>query len=213
MLICTNPQRCATGCGQFRPEKFWLQNDKTTEILQNTANYPQRLTVLPAGSRKILILLLAIILSGLLAVAAMRKSAAPDVQFTTLQGQRLSLQQLQGKVVLVNFWATTCPGCIAEMPRLMQTYQHYRDHGFEVIAVAMAYDPPSQVANYARMQKLPFPVALDTQGRLAAAFNDVKLTPTAFIIDKRGRIVRNVVGELDFDSLHAMLDQKLGRPG
>ena len=213
MLICTNQQRYATGCGQFRPEKFWPQNDKTSEILQNTANYPQRLTVLPAGSRKILILLLAILLSGLLAVAAMRKADAPDVQFTTLQGQRLSMQQLHGKVVLVNFWATTCPGCIAEMPALLQTYQRYRDRGFEVVAVAMAYDPPSQVANYVRMQKLPFPIALDTQGSLAAAFNDVKLTPTAFIIDKRGRIVRNVVGELDFASLHAMLDQELGRPG
>lgn len=213
MLICTILRRCATGGRQFILEMLSPQNDKTSEILQNTANYPQRLTVLPAGSRKILILLLAILLSGLLAVAVMRKADAPAVQFTTLQGQQLSLQHLQGKVVLVNFWATTCPGCIAEMPGLMQTYQRYRERGFEVIAVAMAYDPPSQVANYARMQKLPFPVALDTQGTLAAAFNDVKLTPTAFIIDKRGRIVRNVVGELDFASLHAMLDQELGRPG
>lgn len=169
--------------------------------------------MLSAGTRKILIPLLAILLAGLLVFAATRKAEVPDVRFTTLQGRQLTMQQLRGKVVLVNFWATTCPGCIAEMPGLIDTYQRYRERGFEVVAVAMSYDPPNQVDNYARAQQLPFPVALDIQGSLAAAFNDVKLTPTAFIIDKRGRIVRNIVGELDFNSLHAMLDQELGRPG
>ena len=180
-------------------------------MLQNTANCALRLTVL--GSRKILLPLLALLLTGLLAYLALHKPAAPGVQFTTLHGQQLSMQQLQGKVVLVNFWATTCPGCIAEMPKLIDTYQRYRGKGFEVVAVAMAYDPPSQVANYVQAHALPFPVALDVQGDIAKAFNNVKLTPTAFLIDRRGHVVRNIVGELDFASLHSTLDAELGRPG
>lgn len=161
--------------------------------------------------RKLLIPLVLLVLAGALVFFVSDKNQAPDVKFTTLSGQEVSMQDLRGKIVLVNFWATTCPGCIQEMPELVDTYNRYRDHGFEVVAVAMTYDPPSQVANYVRKNNLPFPIALDTQGDIAAAFNDVKLTPTAFVVDQQGRIVRNVVGVLDFKALHAMLDEQLGR--
>lgn len=161
--------------------------------------------------RKLLIPFLLLILLGALAFSVMDRDSAPDVKFVTLTGQQISMEDLRGKIVLVNFWATTCPGCIAEMPKLIDTYNRYHKQGFEVVAVAMSYDPPSHVANYAEKHALPFPVALDLRGDLASAFNDVKLTPTAFVIDKNGRIVRNVVGELDFNALHAMLDKELGR--
>jgi peroxiredoxin len=162
--------------------------------------------------RKLLIPLVLLALIGALVFFVSNKNQAPDVKFTTLSGQEIRMQDLRGKIVLVNFWATTCPGCIQEMPELIETYNRYRDRGFEVVAVAMAYDPPSQVANYTRKNDLPFPVALDLQGEIAAAFNDVKLTPTAYVVDQQGRIVRNVVGILDFKALHAMLDEQLGRP-
>lgn len=163
--------------------------------------------------RRLILPLLSIALLGALAYAMLDRNSAPQVQFTTLQGQQIDMQQLRGKVVLVNFWATTCPGCIAEMPKLVETYQRYHAQGFELVAVAMAYDPPSQVANYVQTHALPFTVALDTQGSVAAAFNDVKLTPTAFVVDKQGRIVSHVVGELDFQALHSLLDKELGGPG
>lgn len=162
--------------------------------------------------RKLLIPLVLLALIGALVFFVSDKNQAPDVKFTTLSGQEIRMQDLRGKIVLVNFWATTCPGCIQEMPELIETYNRYRDRGFEVVAVAMAYDPPSQVANYTRKNDLPFPVALDLQGEIAAAFNDVKLTPTAYVVDQQGRIVRNVVGILDFKALHAVLDEQLGRP-
>jgi peroxiredoxin len=162
--------------------------------------------------RKLLIPLVLLALIGALVFFVSNKNQAPDVKFTTLSGQEIRMQDLRGKIVLVNFWATTCPGCIQEMPELIETYNRYRDRGFEVVAVAMAYDPPSQVANYTRKNDLPFPVALDLQGEIAAAFNDVKLTPTAYVVDQQGRIVRNVVGILDFKALHAVLDEQLGRP-
>lgn len=161
--------------------------------------------------RKFLVPLLILALLGALAFTVTNKNAAPDVKFVTITGQQIDMADLRGKIVMVNFWATTCSGCIAEMPQLIETYNRYHKQGFELVAVAMSYDPPSHVANYAKKNALPFPVALDLQGELASAFNDVKLTPTAFVIDKNGRIVRNVVGELDFKALHAMLDAELGR--
>lgn len=136
---------------------------------------------------------------------------APQVSFTTLEGKQISLSDLKGRVVLVNFWATSCPGCIKEMPGLIKSYGRYQAKGFEVIAVAMSYDPPSHVVNYAKNNRLPFPVALDADGDLAMAFGDVQVTPTTIIIDQQGKIVQRVIGELDFSALHALLDEKLGR--
>lgn len=160
--------------------------------------------------RKLLIPLVLLALIGALVYFVTARDTAPNVTFTTLTGQKIGMEELRGKVVLVNFWATTCPGCIAEMPDLIDTYNRYRERGFEVVAVAMAYDPPTQVANYARNNNLPFPVALDTQGEIATAFKEVKLTPTTYVVDQQGHIVSNVVGVLDFKALHAMLDEKLG---
>lgn len=160
--------------------------------------------------RRLLLPLLVILLLGALAYVVSDRGSAPPVRFTTLDGQHIDMQQLRGKVVLVNFWATTCSGCIEEMPELVETYRKYQARGFELVAVAMSYDPPAQVANFVRTNGLPFPVALDTQGDIALAFNDVRLTPTAFLIDKSGRVISHVVGVLDFDALHRTLDRELG---
>lgn len=136
---------------------------------------------------------------------------APQVSFTTLDGKQIALSELKGRIVLVNFWATSCPGCIKEMPGLVESYKRYQGKGFEVVAVAMSYDPPSHVVSYTKKNGLPFPVVLDSDGGLAMAFNDVQVTPTSIIIDQQGRIVQRVIGELDFPALHAILDKKLGR--
>ncbi|HQR51403.1 MAG TPA: TlpA disulfide reductase family protein [Methylophilaceae bacterium] len=171
------------------------------------------MTVASPNLRKWVAPLLLLILLGAMFFSFSEKKQAPEVVFTSLDGQQVSMAQLRGKVVLVNFWATTCPGCIAEMPKLVQTYQRYHGKGFELVAVAMSYDPPANVASYAKNHALPFTVALDTQGDVAVAFDNVKLTPTAFLIDRQGRVVRNVVGELDFGKLHQFLDKELGRAG
>jgi len=136
--------------------------------------------------------------------------AAPQVTFVSLQGKKIAIADLRGKVVLVNFWATDCAICIREMPQITATYEKYRDRGFETIAVAMKYDPPNYVLNYVEKNRLPFTVSLDPLGELAKAFGDVKLTPTTFIIDKRGNFVARIVGEPDFARLHALLEEKLG---
>lgn len=122
---------------------------------------------------------------------------APDVTFVSLTGQKISTQDLRGKVVLVKFWATDCVTCIQQMPDTVQTYNKLSPKGYRVVAVAMQYDPPNYVVNYTETRKLPFTVAIDSQGKLAKAFGDVQLTPTAFLIDKNGHIIKRYLGNYD----------------
>lgn len=162
-------------------------------------------------NKKLLLPLLGMaLLAGLWLVLGM-PDRAPQVSFTTIDGRRLKLADLKGRVVLVNFWATSCPGCVAEMPQLIESYKRYQPQGFEVVAVAMSYDPPSHVVNYAKKNALPFPVALDADGSLAKQFGDVQVTPTAILVDSQGKIARRVMGQLDFNALHAFLNENLGR--
>lgn len=134
---------------------------------------------------------------------------APDVTFTSLTGEKVPMQSLRGKVVMVNFWATSCTTCIKEMPEMVQTYNKYKDKGLDFVAVAMSYDPPNYVLNYAQSRNLPFKVALDVQGDVAKSFDDVKLTPTTYVIDKQGNIIKRYVGEPDFAALHQLLEKAL----
>jgi len=135
--------------------------------------------------------------------------SAPDVTFTSITGEKVSMQSLRGKVVMVNFWATSCTTCVHEMPQMVQTYSKFKDRGLDFVAVAMSYDPPNYVLNYAQTRNLPFKVALDTQGDLAKQFGDVQLTPTTYVIDKSGKIIKRYVGEPSFAELHQLLDKAL----
>ncbi len=139
------------------------------------------------------------------------KPQAPAVTFTTIEGKKISMADLKGKVVLINFWATDCPGCIKEMPDLIKTYNNYKTKGFEIISVAMPYDPPAQVLNYTRQKSLPFPVMHDGLSEITQAFGGVNLTPTAFIFDKQGNRLQRTIGELDFVKLHQLLNIELAK--
>jgi len=134
---------------------------------------------------------------------------APDVTFTSLKGEQVALNQLRGKVVLVNFWATSCPICMHEMPQMVQTYQQFKGKGLEFVAVAMSYDRPDYVLDYAQTRQLPFTVALDLQDTAAHAFGGIRGTPTTFLIGKDGSIIRRYIGEPDFDALHRELERAL----
>ncbi|HTJ96148.1 MAG TPA: TlpA disulfide reductase family protein [Rhodocyclaceae bacterium] len=141
-----------------------------------------------------------------------QKSVAPAVALTTYQGQKIDLTSLQGKVVLVNFWATDCPTCIKEMPALIETHNRYAGQGYETVAVAMSYDKPGFVSAYALKNALPFKVAHDADGTAAKAFGDIRLTPTSFLIDKHGNIVKRYLGEPDFSQLHTEIEALLKEP-
>jgi peroxiredoxin len=135
--------------------------------------------------------------------------AAPSVTYTLLDGSTSGTEQLRGKVVLVNFWATSCTTCVHEMPQVVATYEKFKSRGYETLAVAMSYDPPAYVVNYAETRKLPFGVAIDNTGSIAKSFGDVKLTPTSVLINKRGEIVKRFVGEPDFAKLQELVEKLL----
>lgn len=135
--------------------------------------------------------------------------AAPASTFVLLDGSKKNTEDLKGKVTLVNFWATSCVTCVAEMPKVIATYEKYKSQGYDTLAVAMSYDPPSYVVNFAETRKLPFGVAIDNTGAVARAWGDVQLTPTTFIVDKRGKIVKRYVGEPDFTELHKLIEKLL----
>jgi len=136
-------------------------------------------------------------------------TAAPASQFVLLDGSKKSTADLQGRVTLVNFWATSCTTCVAEMPKLISTYEKYRAKGYDTLAVAMSYDPPAYVVNFAQTRKLPFPVAIDNTGAVAQAWGEVKLTPTSYLVNKHGQIVKRYVGEPDTTELHQLIEKLL----
>ncbi|MFL3023368.1 MAG: peroxiredoxin family protein [Methylophilaceae bacterium] len=138
-----------------------------------------------------------------------QKKLVPQIDMLTISGETISTKDLKGSVYLVNFWATDCPGCIEEMPGLIDTFNKYKNKNFTVIAVSMFYDPPSRVLSYTEKNKLPFPVTLDLDKNIMNSFDDIKLTPTSVLINKKGQVVNTIIGVLDFKDLHEKIDLML----
>ena len=150
-----------------------------------------------------------LLLAAALGLTGCGQERAPASSFVLLDGSTLASTQLQGKVTLVNFWATSCTTCVAEMPEIVATFDKYKDKGFDTLAVAMSYDPPAYVVNFTESRKLPFKVAIDNTGANAKAWGDVKLTPTTYLVNKRGEIVKRYVGAPDFAELHRLIEKLL----
>jgi peroxiredoxin len=166
--------------------------------------------VKPAKFAAAAIVALAAGVGGYLAFETLNGGAmAPNVAYTLLDGSKSTTEQLRGKVVLVNFWATDCTTCVKEMPNIVATHEKYKARGYETLAVAMSYDPPAYVINFAETRKLPFGVAIDNTGAIAKSFGQVQLTPTSVLIDKHGQIVKRYVGEPDFVALHQLVEKLL----
>ena len=121
---------------------------------------------------------------------------APGVSFKMLDGDTISINDLS-RPTMVTFWATTCPSCIKEVPHLIELHEKFNKSGFDILAVAMRYDPPEQVRLFQKNRNVPYKIALDTNGQAAKAFGNVSLTPTTFVIDPDNRIVYSKVGEFD----------------
>ncbi|HCA27278.1 MAG TPA: thioredoxin [Betaproteobacteria bacterium] len=160
--------------------------------------------------KKLSLLLGVIVLGTLAALLLTQRPAAPRTVFTTLAGKPLPLQSLRGRVVLVNFWATSCPGCVKEMPELVKIYHRFHRRGYDTVAVAMHYDNPAYIRAFSAKFHIPFTIAFDTGGANAKAFGGVQLVPTSFLIDKNGRIVKSFLGEVDPATLRVLIGKELG---
>ena len=117
---------------------------------------------------------------------------APDFQLENLAGQSISISDLQGKPVLLNFWATWCSPCRAEMPYLQQIYEEWSDKGLVLLAIDIG-EGPSQIKEFLEANNLSLPVLLDSDKSVAQKYN-IWGIPTTFFIDKDGIIQVKIIG-------------------
>ena len=118
--------------------------------------------------------------------------SAPDFTLETLAGEQVALSDLRGKVVLVNFWASWCPPCRAEMPAIERVYRSHKDLGLEVLAINTTnQDDRAAAAAFVQEFGLTFPVPLDLTGAVSASYN-LRGLPSTYFIDKQG-VIRSVV--------------------
>lgn len=127
---------------------------------------------------------------------------APDVTFTTLDGEEIRLADRAGKPTLITFWATTCATCVQEMPYLKAMYEELGPRGLEIVGVAMDYDPIRDVERLVEARELNYRIMHDSEGEIASAFGGVRLTPTTFLIGPRGDIIQRRLGLIDMERLH-----------
>ncbi len=128
-----------------------------------------------------------------------KTSPAPDFTLQNLDGEEVSLHQLRGKYVLVNFWATWCGPCKIEMPSLENLYQRFKSKNFSLLAISNDMFGAKIVAPFVKAHRLSFPVLLDQQLQASNKFGVVSL-PTTFMIDPEGNIIGELRGAEDWAS-------------
>jgi cytochrome c biogenesis protein CcmG/thiol:disulfide interchange protein DsbE len=136
---------------------------------------------------------------------------ARDLTLTLLDGRSLALQELRGKVVMVDFWSSWCPPCVAEADELVEVYRRYKNRGVEFIGVAI-WDDRGAVERHVRLFGVSYPNGLDDAGKVAVDYG-VRGIPEKFFIDKDGNLVRKFIGPASVEELGAILDDLLARPG
>ena len=129
-------------------------------------------------------------------------TAAPDFTIETLQGDRVSLSDYRGQVVLLNLWATWCPPCREEMPSMQSVYDQLKDRGFSILAVA-APNPPREtfekIENYISENEYTFPVLIDSESKVNRTYGTGSI-PTSWVVDTEGNLVARLVGATDWES-------------
>lgn len=133
--------------------------------------------------------------------------ALPAMSFQLLDGRHVTLEELHGKVVLVNFWATWCPYCRHEMPAMQRFYAEWQGRGFELVALSQDENAPT-VQRFLAENAYTFPVAM-ADGAHAAAFGGVSRLPTSFLIDKQGRLRKKISGQLHYARLEDLVEPLL----
>lgn len=132
------------------------------------------------------------------------KNRVPADAFTLrdLDGRLASLRDFEGKVVLLNFWATWCAPCLKEMPAMERLYQAYRPLGLVVVGVSVDQSSPTGVREFAQRLKVTYPILHDRDMIVSRLYNNPGV-PVSFLIDRRGRITHRVLGEYDWFATEA----------
>jgi len=122
-----------------------------------------------------------------------RTVRAADFRLPDLEGNWQRLSHFRGQVVLLNFWATWCPPCRAEMPSMETLYQTYRDQGFVILAVSSDVQSIAIIQPFLEQYRLSFPVLLDPKGQVTGTYG-VRSLPTTYLLDRQGRVVSREIG-------------------
>ena len=122
---------------------------------------------------------------------------APDFTLENMQGENVTLSDLRGQVVLVNFWATWCPPCRQEMPSMEKLYQHFQGQEFEMLAINVEENGPEAVSSFLKDKSHSFPILFDPQGQAQRLYN-VSKYPETFVVNKDGIVVEHVMGAIDW---------------
>jgi thiol-disulfide isomerase/thioredoxin len=128
---------------------------------------------------------------------------APEFVRLDLQNRKLDLRAYRGKVVLLDFWATWCAPCMAEMPRFMAWQKQYGASGLQVIGISMDDDPAPVRKLYEKL-KLNYPVVMGDE-RLGELYGGVMGLPVTFLLDRNGRIQEQFTGETDLNAMEGKL--------
>ena len=128
-------------------------------------------------------------------VSAQDTTKAPSLKLKTLQGSQFKLSQYRGKVVLLNFWATWCPPCRAEMPDLIKMQREYRSKGLQVIGVTYPPEEITEVRQFIRKLKVNYPIALGTK-ETKTLFDETETLPLTIVIDRQGNVRERIEGIL-----------------
>lgn len=119
---------------------------------------------------------------------------APDFELKGLDGKTYKLSELKGQAVMLDFWATWCPSCKAEMPLLQEMYKQYADQGFIIIGIDMQ-ETPKVVQQFQQEYGLTFPLVIDSEEKVTKLYDIVPL-PTAYFIDRNGVVQTKWTGQL-----------------
>lgn len=128
---------------------------------------------------------------------------APDFTLQSLEGKPVKLSDFRGKKVIVNFWATWCPPCRAEMPEMQSYYKDHKDNDFTILGVDLTSTEKkkSDVEPFVKEFGVAFPIVLDKEGDVASTYQ-ITGYPTSYFIDKQGVIQFKLVGAMNKDIIH-----------
>ena len=139
------------------------------------------------------------------------RGPAPPLALSLLDGGNIELADLKGKVVMVDFWSSWCPPCIAEAPDLAATYREYQGRQVEFLGIAI-WDEDREVNRYVERFGIGYPNAIDARGRVAINYG-VRGIPEKYFIDRDGQLLRKVVGPVSAEELRTIIDELLSQQG
>jgi cytochrome c biogenesis protein CcmG/thiol:disulfide interchange protein DsbE len=135
---------------------------------------------------------------------------APDFTLKTLDGSTITLSKLQGHPVLINFWASWCAPCRAEMPEIVQAYETHKADGLIVLAINMTFqDSLPEAQAFAKEFHMPFPVLLDDTGAVGRDAYGLRGLPMSFFVDRKGVIAHRQIGAMNGKQLDTFVSEIL----